>query len=345
MPDTSVTPAAPEDRSRPEPHRVEGEPATAVRAASPLGTDAIRLMLTAPSAARTMGLLGIEDPDRSELLAAIPRAVADEEILRAVGEVAELLRAEAGLRVEVPRLSARADADNALQQRVLPGQGLVAILAHLVATDTVRAFHAARGLDTADSWRALSDLGQQMRVHRAVFGELGHHTVDWTARNWVGRLYWPGRLQVEPSWDESASPAPRWVLDVHIPATGPLLPGEVDDSFDGAAALARTCFADLGAGRDPSLPVFGHEFTCTSWLLGADIPGLVGPDSNLGSFARRWTLERTTEASDDAAFFVFRTRPPYDATGFGERTRLERGLKQRLVSGAGWQGAAGRMIR
>lgn len=133
-------------------------------------------MLIAPSLPATLDLLGVSESDRSELLGAIPRAVGDPALLEAVTEVAALLPAAAGPGAEPPDLRPRREHDDALQQAVVPGQGLVAILAHLVSTDTVRAFHDARGIDPRITRRSLADLGQQMRVHREVTGGLGLHT-------------------------------------------------------------------------------------------------------------------------------------------------------------------------
>lgn len=86
-------------------------------------------MLIAPSLPATLDLLGVSESDRSELLGAIPRAVGDPALLEAVTEVAALLRAAAGPGAEPPDLRPRREHDDALQQAVVPGQGLVAILA------------------------------------------------------------------------------------------------------------------------------------------------------------------------------------------------------------------------
>ncbi len=323
---------------------VIGTPPHTVRPAFALEPDAVRLMLTAPAAAATMDLLGICEPDRSELLAVIPRALADPEVLAAIAQVANLLRAEAGLTAAPADLVARKEADDALQGRLLPGQGLIAILGHLVGTDTVRAWHAARGLSREQSWGVLADLGQQMRVHRATFGELGHHTLAWTAMNWAGRLFWLGRLQFDLHRRTDAA-GERWALGVHIPATGPLAPAAVEASFDAATAFFTARFADLAEGRSPGAPPFGREFACTSWLVNAELPRLVGTDSNLGAFARRWEIEDTYDASADAAFFVFHRRPPVAPERLVAHTRLERAVRERLVTGEGWRGGIGRLMR
>lgn len=340
---------------RPE---ILGDPPTVVRPAFALEADAVRLMLGARSLPRLMELLGISEQDRTELAAVLPAAVADDEVLAAVTEIANLLRREAGLDAEPAPLEQQVERLNALQERVLRGQGLIAILAHLVSTDVVRAWHAARGLGEEESWLALSDLGQQMRVHRATFGELGHHTVGWTAMNWTGRLFWLGRLQFDLHRSEARGG--RWQIGTHIPATGPLAPAAVEESFDRAAEFFTARFGDLGVATgaavgadaadgagatDGPIAPFGHEFVCHSWLVNAELPAIVGPESNLGAFAARWEIEETFAAADDAVFFVFNRRPPYDPADLPRDTRLRAAIVERLLDGRGWTGGKGRLRR
>src|SRR5699024_3165718 len=203
---------------RPDPRaRMIGEPPTAARPSSPLDPTAVAVMLTARSVPALLQRLGVS-------------AEAGEELLELLPEIANLLRTEAGLDAEPAPLGTHADRLNTLQERLRPGQGLLMIAAHLVSTDVVRSWHRARGLSDQQSWQVLSDLGQQMRVHRLTFGELGHHTLAWTAMNWTGRLFWLGRLQ----FDLHRSGDGHWRIGTHIPATGPLEPAGVEESFDAA---------------------------------------------------------------------------------------------------------------
>lgn len=326
------------ERPDPRPEMI-GDPPTAVRPTFALEPDAVAVMLTAPSAPALMDRLGISPEDQAQLLELLPQVAADSELLVAVTEIANLLRAEAGLDAQPAALGEHTERLNALQERLLPGQGLLMIAAHLVSTDVVRAWHTARGLTQEQSWLALSDLGQQMRVHRLTFGELGHHTLAWTAMNWTGRLFWLGRLQ----FDLHRSGAGRWRIGTHIPATGPLTPAAVEESFAAAQQFFPSRFADLSAESEGE--VFGREFVCHSWLVNEELPQIVGPDSNLGAFAARWTVEKTFPAADDAVFFVFNQRPPYQLADLPQRSRLQRGLIARLEDGRGWLGGKGRLSR
>lgn len=327
--------------------QVIGDPVTEVRPGYQLEPDAVRLMLTAPSFPTLLDLLGIRGIDQEELLALIPAVTADDEILSEVTRGANLLRAGAGLTVPTPALDQEQKAWNDLQERIVPGQGLIAILAHVVGTDVVRAWHRARGVDEATSWASLADLGQQMVVHRRVFGELGLHTVSWTAMNWTGRLFWLGRLQIDlhrtTVLDGATSEQPgRWVLGLHIPATGPLTPASVDESLARMSAFAREHFADLD---HEGYPPFGTDYECHSWMINHELATMLGADSNLGHFARRWDVKNTWDAEKDAVFFVFSKRPPYEVAELPRDSRLRDGLVERFLDGRGWLGGAGHMRR
>ncbi|EWS81911.1 acyltransferase domain-containing protein [Brachybacterium phenoliresistens] len=356
--DAAVTPAPPRE----------------VRADSDLPLDAYRVMLTAPSRAELLTLLGITGQDAEDLAPLADAAARDDEILAEVARTANALREAAGLEVPAVDLAARKAEHDALQQRLAPGEGLIPILAFLLSTDTVRSWHAARGLDREQSWHVLADLGQQMRVHRRGTGRLGLHQLNWVTGNWAGRLVHLGRLQFDLSrrrvarleqgadrpsdaqdttGSSEASPASaaeaepmRWVVGTHIPATGPLDPAEVEASFAAATAYFTAHYADLGAGRGPDEPAFGHEFTCDSWLISDEFAQILGPDANLARFAALWERIGTIPGDGDGAlFFVFGLRPPVDPADLPRRTRLERAVADRLADGRGWTSGKGRLLR
>lgn len=334
----------------------DAPPPAAVHAEDELPAAAVRTMLTAPSRGTLLTRLGITGEDAAELAPLADAAAADEEVLAEVTAVANELRAGAGLEVPALDLAARKEEHDALQQRLAPGEGLVPILAFLVSTSTVRAWHAARGLSPEQSWHVLADLGQQMRVHRAGTGRLGLHQLNWVTGNWAGRLVHLGRLQfdlsrrrvarLEIGAERTAEDEPmRWVLGTHIPATGPLDPAEVEDSFARATAYATAHYPELGEGRGPDEPAFGHEFTCDSWLLSEELAEITGADSNLARFAGLWQVLTPSRMDDAALFFVFGLRPPVDPASLPRRTRLERGVAERLADGRGWTGGTGRLLR
>ncbi|MGO2993525.1 acyltransferase domain-containing protein [Brachybacterium alimentarium] len=322
-----------------------GDPPTSVRAADELGPDDVAALLIAPSAPDLLDQLGITGRDREELLPLLPRAVADEEILTEITRTANLLRARAGLDVPEVRLEELASTHDRLQERLAPGEGLIAILALAVGTSTVRTWHEARGLGAELSWEVLADLGQQMRVHRRASGRLGLHQRGWTALNWAGRLVHLGRLQFDLHRVDPGTELERWAVGTHIPARGPLTPDEVEASFERATAYFTTHYADLDEQRPPSAPRFGTEFFCDSWLINRALVEELGVSSNIGAFVDRWEVLSTSPNPDGAAFFVFDERPPYDAATLPRTTRLEKVVAERLADGRGWDSGIGRLVR
>lgn len=339
-----------DDRRRPEGHDgpellgADPDRPARARATFALSPDAVRAMLTAPSLPATLDALGIAGADADELRALIPVAVDDSQVLTAVTARANALRAEAGLDAPLAHSPEADAADDAAQRAIAPGEGLVTILAHLVSTDTVRAWHAARGIPAGISWASLADLGQQIAVHRVVHGRLGLGTRQWTSLVWTGQVVRLGRLQHQLRIAHGDGADAHWDLSVHIPATGPLAPEDVDASLTMARDVLGERFADLGAGRPAELPAFGTEFHCRSWLLSPALAEILGPEANLARFAARWRLEETYDASDDVVFFVF-ARPRGTApTDLDTDTRLRRAIRERLLAGGGWTGGSGHLV-
>ena len=61
--------------------------------------------------------------------------------------------------------------------------GLLPMLALLVTAPEVTAFHTQRGVPAEVSAATLSDLGQQVWVHRTTYGRFGLHTQGWLTRS------------------------------------------------------------------------------------------------------------------------------------------------------------------
>lgn len=212
------------------------------------------------------------------------------------------------------------------------GAGVLELLALVATADDVRAFHASRGIDDEDSWRALSDLGQQVFVHRLTYGSFGLHTHDWLRVAWSGALYWLGRLQFNLQQSDSSSTG--WVLSTHIPRSGPLTPTAVDDAFVTARRFFTAHFADHPA----------DAFYCHSWLLDPDLAAALPETSNMSLFQRRWTLEgEPGSGDDDAVFFTFARRPPVDLDTLPRDTTLQRAILDRLAAGDHWHVWGGRI--
>lgn len=202
----------------------------------------------------------------------------------------------------------------------------LALLALLASVREVRAEHARRRVPTEVSWRSLGDLGQQVAVHRMTHGAFGLDTYGWMRTAWSGGLIWLGRLQFVPKASTSG-----WVLDTHIPRTGPLTPASVDDAFAAAVPFFRRHF--------PEYPPVA--FSCTSWMLDPTLARVLPARSNLADFQRRWSLTGSGyEADESVLYFVFGRRAdpdePIDLDSLTPSTSLQRTVLERLRAGEHW---------
>lgn len=202
----------------------------------------------------------------------------------------------------------------------------LALLALLASVDQVRAEHARRRIPDDLSWRSLGDLGQQLHVNRLTHGRFGLDTYGWMRTAWSGALMWIGRLQLVPKPTTAG-----WVLDTHIPQTGPLTPEAVDASFTAAVPFFRRHF--------PEYPP--TAFACTSWLLDPTLARILPATSNLSRFQQRWTLAGSGYQADESVlYFVFGRRSdpdqPLDLTGLTATTSLQRMALDRWQAGEHW---------
>lgn len=275
--------------------------------------------------------LGFRDADLDDVIALAARVADDGAVTARVAELAAALRDRVGGFVAAGgpygQGSLFTSDDERLEVAGVEVMGAVPILALAAAAEPVRAYHRSRGVDDELSWRALSDLGQQVWVHRRTFGGFGLHTQGWLTTAWSGALYWLGRLQFDLETFDDDGGAPRWVLSTHIPAAGPLRPDEVDASFAQARRFFGAHFADLPAA----------EFYCSSWLLDPRLARL-GSGSNAAAFQARWSLVgEGREADGDAWFFVFQKRGEVDPTQLPRDSSLRRLILDEVAAGRSWR--------
>ena len=290
----------------------------------------VRDRLAADDLPRRLALLGFRDDDLADALAAAAAVASVPGEVAAVQAMADRLVPSVGV-IGNPWHSSLPWPWRAEGAGSAYGVGVLELLALVATVDEVRAYHASRGIGADDSWRALSDLGQQVFVHRLTYGRFGLHTHDWLRVAWCGALYWLGRLQFNLQADAERG---GWVLSTHIPRSGPLVPAEVDASF----AWARSFFAEHFADH----PV--TAFHCCSWLLDPELAAALPSTSNMARFQRRWTLTGApADGDEDAVFFTFARRPPLDRNSLPRDTTLQRVVLDRLGAGGHWQVWHGRI--
>ena len=272
--------------------------------------------LVAAADEHALQVMGFHKDDAADVQRAITAALHDSERLADLDVMTRHLRSGIGA---IERTNAF---DHPAATSTWRGVGVLPMLALLASADDVRAFHRSRGIPAALSDRALSDLGQQVWVHRRTYGAFGLDTYQWMTLAFSGNLYWLGRLQFN-----LVARADGWALSTHIPETGPLTPESVDDSFDRAAAFFAQHFPDYPATR----------FHCGSWLLDPQLAEVLRPDSNVVRFQQRWTLEGEPHPADaDAIYFVFRKRGEPDRSTLPRDTSLQRAILDKLDAGGHW---------
>jgi hypothetical protein len=216
---------------------------------------------------------------------------------------------------------------------------LVWLKAYLLLAPAVVEWHRAHDVPETVTRDTLADVGRHVAISRRVTGEFGLQTWRWLSNHYSTRLFALGRLQFalqRTSRSVAGVLTPGdWVLEAHIPESGPLLPELVDESL----AAAREFFAQRFAGRPVSV------VTCNSWMLDPFLVDRVAPTSNVGGFIRRFTpFGDSSDGHTDALYFVFRTRDLSRVPTLPRETSLQRAVLERLDRGESWQIAWGYLL-
>ncbi len=285
----------------------------------------VRDRLLDPSLTTRVVELGFSDDDIADVLAAAAAVAERQDDLTSVAALADRVGREIGDFSSESDVWAGPEASSA----AVP-DGVLPMLTLIMTAPEAADFHASRGIPADVSTATLADLGRQVWVHRQTYGQFGLHTHAWLTLVWSGALYQLGRLQFNLQLDDDG----RWVLSTHIPATGPLTPTSVDDSFTAAGRFFASHFPDYPAAT----------FYCNSWLLDPQLAELL-PGSNLAAFQRRWSLDETVRPGlEDMLFFVFRRRGEVDLDRLPSDTSLRRAFLEGLRSGRTWTVRSGRIF-
>jgi hypothetical protein len=203
----------------------------------------------------------------------------------------------------------------------------------LAAVPGVVRRQAAGGIDPEITWATLANIGRNVAIHRAKHGRPGLDAPYWLVLPVRDTLFHIGRMQyrrARAAWTTPAAPfaAGDPVLDLHIPPTGPLIPGEVDRSL----AEARRFFGRHFPADDSDVGV------CTSWLLDPQLLTYLPDESNIVRFQRRFRLDGDWSLADDASTMEFVFRRPGDTpvAALPRRTTLERAVADHLRAGGHW---------
>ena len=191
------------------------------------------------------------------------------------------------------------------------------------------AHHGSTGIPAEITAATLADIGLNLRINRRVHGRFGLDTWAWLTLHLAGNMFRLGRLQyhlVRSTGGMSPAPEGEWIVGIHIPEDGGLSPAAVDESL-----LIARAFLDR---HFPDKPV--RLATCDSWMLDPYLAERL-PESNIASFARRFTVDRCSEAASDAVYFTFRTRDMENRAQFPRDTTVLADVLEGIDDGGSWQ--------
>lgn len=304
------------------------------------GTD-LRLPSDA-EAAELCARMRVRPEDRDEAIAARPDPAAHPEMWWVLERAYRHLVADMGgtQMLRWPRMPESAGA---------VGRNLY-VWVFLAAVPAVRRYHAEHKVPDDVSWDTLGDLGQQLGVHRRIFGSGGLHTHWWLTLAFRGALYELGRLQFNRgtvSFNDPSADGPRegdWAIGVHIPERGPMDYDACEASIDRAREFFPRHF--------PDEPV--RFATCSSWLLDDQLTEYLPESSNIVRFLRRFTLvpsepQQAEWTPGDRAIVEFVFRRIHNGPDFPHQliaelpqdTTLQRAVVGHLRSGRHWYARAG----
>jgi hypothetical protein len=262
-----------------------------------------------------LDILAIADADRTDCIALSGDSSNEDVVIEIVGALVHSLGSFNEITVEEPTQ-----------------EPLAWLKAFLLLTPTVIEWHRTNGIPDEVMRDTLADVGRHVAISRRVTGEFSLQTWRWLTHHFTARIFALGRLQFAlqrtTGTVEGVFTTGDWVLAVHIPESGPLLPELVDESLRAAREFFPRHFPD----RPVSI------VTCDSWMLDPFLLDRVSPTSNVGSFIRRFTaFGDRTDGHTDALYFVFRTRDLTRLDELPRATSLQRAVLERLDRGESWQ--------
>jgi hypothetical protein len=305
-----------------------------------LSQQVIRDRITGRGYDEGVGYFDIQPGDLDDFAAAARMLASDDKSLAELVGVVQAFRTNMGQFIEwgaidLPERFTPGDPDASPADRFFYP---VACLATL--PDTLD-YHRAHGISDNESRAIFADLGRHLRVFFKTFGQTGLHVQGWFSLHMRGMLFDFGRLQFNRSRmgaDQAAIDAARmpckqgdYVLNCHIPDSGPLTPEGVRESLRRAKPFFDEHFPDEGP----------YELaTCDSWLIDEQLIEMV-PGSNIAKFVALWHPFGEAENGDGAVLnFVFR-RPDAQVDDLPTTSSLERAIVAHLKAGKHMQTRSG----
>ena len=173
-------------------------------------------------------------------------------------------------------------------------------LYYLYFSEEMERAYEDMGIDREIFLDSVKDLVTWTDIWSELKGELHLGEIDWLWHIFTLRIMKLGRLQYNRAAAREAVPEKGInkgdpVLDIHIPARGPLDSDECRASLDMAKKFYKKFY-----------PEFDYKcFTCHSWLLDTTLKDLLKPDSNILKFQ---TLFNITALDQSRAILAYTIR-------------------------------------
>lgn len=284
----------------------------------------------------------VGEADRVAMLAARPDPERDEdwELLLA-GVVGELLE----------RMDRPLPPEGFATWPRIPGEagpvGLFVYAWSLVAVvPEVKRAHAARGIPDSVTRSSLACLAGVLSSHREVTGErgVGRFPLWGPPQAFCGADVTIGRHSYTRAVLAVGDGPAGWVLQVHVPPTGPLGERASEESMDEAISFF--------ARHYPEEPI--SALVCRSWLLDPQLDRFLPSTSRISRFRRRFDLiphvPLVDAWADDREMMRLGLQLPTPDSGelstaelarVPRRTSLERGFVELITSGGHWHKRTG----
>ena len=187
-----------------------------------------------------------------------------------------------------------------------------------------------RELGIPDSVRdkTLSDITRWAYTWFDMRGELCLGELSWLRRHLSAKLFQLGRLQfcmAEAEWDIPALSVKAGdpIIEVHIPADGPLVTEECKRSID----MAREFFAKY-------FPDYKYKaFTCHSWLLDGELKSILPEGSNILGFRDLFEIVFDEESNEILRYVFKRTTNPHNLPSAYPTSSFAERVKKAVLSG------------
>lgn len=185
----------------------------------------------------------------------------------------------------------------------------------------------------------MADIQLKMQEYQRIYGRVGlrDDQFDWVRWHLAGEIIRLGRLQFrrvrldeDSRFGDIALSKGTPLIEVHIPADGPLSPEGCRASY----LEARRLFAE----------VFQFEargYICGSWLLAHELNDLLPADANILQFAREYQLSSPGWADGSIYHYVYAMDKPDDLKALPDDSLLRRNMKGFLMAGGAIHGRQG----